>query len=60
LSAEVCAAEADLEEGEKQLDVDNSVYALAFTCMIDELRHQFEFDPFLEDYFFKCTMVFFI
>ena len=45
---------------EKYLDIDDSVYCLTFTCMIKDIKHKFGFDAYLEDYFFKSTMVFFI
>ena len=59
VAREACQ-EADHQDDDRQLDIDDSVYCLTFTCMIEKVRLKFEFDPYLEDYFFKSTMVFFI
>ena len=44
----------------KQLNIEDSIYCLAFTSMISDIKTEYELDPFLNDYFFKCTIVFFI
>ena len=51
---------ADERAEDKELDIDDSVYCLSFTCMISEIRNEFKLQNFLQDYFFKSTMVFFI
>lgn len=44
----------------KQLNIEDSIYCLTFTSMISDIKAEYDLDPFLNDYFFKCTMVFFI
>ena len=52
--------EAAKEDKIKQLDVQNSIYCLTFVSMITEVRVKYELDEFVEDYFFKSFMIFFI
>ena len=48
------------DDGTRLLAIDNSIYCLAFFCMIEKIRLDFHLTHNLEDYFFKSTMVFFI
>lgn len=50
----------DPEKKEKQLSVENSIYCLTFVSMISEVRMKYDLDEFIEDYFFKSFMIFFI
>ena len=47
------------EKPMKELEVDDSIYCLTFICMINEIRETGEFDYLIDDYFFKCTFLYF-
>jgi hypothetical protein len=42
------------------MSVDSSIYSLTFISMIKEVNTEYQLDDFIEDYFFKSTMIFFI
>lgn len=48
------------DNGKRILDLDNSIYCLTFVCMIDSMRLDWGFTKYLEDYFFKASMIYFI
>jgi len=48
------------DDGTRLLAIDNSIYCLAFFCLIEKIRIDFHLTNNLEDYFFKATMIFFI
>ncbi len=43
---------------ERTLSTDNSLYGLTFCCLVDKIRHDFKLTMHLDDYFYKCTMIF--
>lgn len=45
---------------DKQISVDLSIYSLTFVSMITEVNAKYGLSQFIEDYFFKATMIFFI
>ena len=51
--------EDDHGEG-KMLTVDMSIYGLTFASMIKGITVKYELNKYVEDYFFKATMIFFI
>ena len=52
--------QVDQKNHSKQLSIENSIYSLTFTSMISDVRIHFKLDGFINDSFFKSTMVFFI
>ena len=44
----------------KQLSVEKSIYSLAFASMVTPVSKLYALDDFVNDYFFKATVIFFI
>ena len=48
------------DSGKRILDLDNSLYCITFTCMIESVRLDWGLTKHIEDYFYKSSMIFFI